>query len=181
MYSKKLQAGSAFPDISATLLSGETVKLAEAGNGADWKLVVIYRGQHCPLCTRYLNELEGYVDTLRDVGVDIIAVSGDSKEQLENHQEKLKVGFPLAWGLSQAQMQQLGLYISVPRSEQETDHNFAEPGLFVVNQDGNVQVVDISNNPFVRPNLESFVSGIKWIRDPDNNYPIRGTFRSEQS
>ena len=31
------------------------------------------------------------------------------------------------------QMQQLGVYISHPRSPQETDHPFAEPGLFVIN------------------------------------------------
>lgn len=176
MYTNKLHAGSQFPDIRATLLSGESVVLAEPGNGADWKLVIVYRGRHCPLCTRYLNELEGHINDLKAIGVDTIAVSGDSRKQLESHLEKLDVDFPLAYGLTQEQMQQLGLYISVPRSEQETDHNFSEPGLFVVNQDGNVQVVDISNNPFVRPNLESFVSGIKWIRDPNNNYPIRGTF-----
>lgn len=68
-------------------------------------------------------------------------------------------------------------HISQPRSEQETDHNFAEPGLFVVNQDVKLHVVDISNNPFVRPELSKLVSGLKWIRNPDNNYPIRGTAR----
>ena len=72
-------------------------------------------------------------------------------------------------------MQALGLYISVPRSEQETDHLFPEPGLFVINADGELQVVDISNNPFVRPEIEALVSGLEWIRRPDNNYPIRGT------
>ena len=57
-----------------------------------------------------------------------------------------------------------------------TDHNFAEPGLFVINSDGRLQVVDLSNNPFARPDLEVFVSGLEWIRKPENNYPIRGTF-----
>ena len=61
------------------------------------------------------------------------------------------------------------------RSEQETDHNFAEPGLFVVNEHGNLHVVDISNNPFVRPELGALSRGLAWIRNPDNNYPIRGT------
>ncbi len=63
----------------------------------------------------------------------------------------LDVSFPLYHSLTVAQMQQLGLYISNPRSEKETDHPFAEPGLFVVNQEGLIQVIDISNNPFVRP------------------------------
>ena len=74
-------------------------------------------------------------------------------------------------------MKALGLYISVPRSEQNIDHLFLEPGLFVINADGDVQVVDVSNNPFVRHEHETLVSGLTWIRNPDNNYPIRGTHR----
>ena len=177
MYTNKLHAGSPFPAIRARLLSDEEVLLSEPQGYKDWKLVVVYRGKHCPLCTKYLNQLEQYVQALNDVGVDIIAVSGDSKAQLESHLEKLDVSFALAYGLTLEQMQELGLYISIPRSEQETDHNFAEPGLFIINQDGNIQVVDISNNPFVRPDLAELVSGINWIRNPDNHYPIRGTFK----
>lgn len=49
--------------------------------------------------------------------------------------------------------------------------------MVVVNADGRLQVVDLSNNPFARPDLEIFVSGLEWIRAPENNYPIRGTYR----
>ena len=73
-------------------------------------------------------------------------------------------------------MKTLGLYISHPRSARETDRPFAEPGLFVINGDGKVQVTDISNAPFARPDLESLVGGLKFIRDPANQYPIRGTY-----
>ncbi|NMV24975.1 thioredoxin peroxidase, partial [Vibrio parahaemolyticus] len=48
-------------------------------------------------------------------------------------------------------------------------------GLFVVNEHGDLHVVDISNNPFVRPELGALSRGLAWIRDPNNNYPIRGT------
>ena len=98
------------------------------------------------------------------------------EEQLKSHLERLDVSFPLLHSLSIEQMQELGVYISHPRSEQETDHPFPEPGLFVINEQGQVQVVDLSNNPFSRPDLEVFVGGLEWIRNPDNNYPIRGTF-----
>lgn len=175
MKTDKLHPGMPFPDITATLPSGEEVSLATPTNGADWKLVLVYRGRHCPLCTNYLNDLEQYLDELKQTGVDVIAVSADSPSQLAAYMRKLSVTFPIAHSLSEDSMKQLGLYISQPRSEQETDHNFAEPGLFVVNQDGNLHVVDISNNPFVRPELSKLVSGLKWIRNPANNYPIRGT------
>ncbi len=173
--SVKLKAGESFPEITTTQLNGSQITLGKPLGDATWQAVFVYRGKHCPLCTKYLNELEGYKQAFAEAGVDIVAVSADSKAQLEEHKQKLEVSFPLAYGLTEEQMKQLGLYISQPRSEQETDHNFAEPGLFVVNEHGKLHVVDMSNNPFVRPELGALSRGLAWIRNPDNNYPIRGT------
>ena len=176
MAHQKIGAGDAFPDIEASALDGSTANLKDRSEGCDWKLVVVYRGRHCPLCTKYLNALESHVERLKEIGVDLVAVSGDSAAQLTEHLEKLKINYPVLYGLTIEQMQSLGVYISHPRSEQETDHPFAEPGIFVVNEQDTVQVVDISNNPFVRPELETLVSGLAWIKNPDNHYPIRGTY-----
>lgn len=173
----KIEAGGAFPELHAQSQDGSTVDIAEPTGDADWKMVVVYRGRHCPICTKYLNALPAFKDRLAAIGIDLVAVSGDSAEQLEEHLARLDINFPIYHSLTIEQMQSLGLYISHPRSEQETNHPFAEPGLFVVNADGNVQVVDISNNPFVRPEPEQLVSGLEWIRKPDNNYPIRGTYQ----
>ncbi len=177
MMTPKLHAGADFP---ALPVHGDdaVVDISTPAGVADWRMVVVYRGRHCPLCTKFLNNLTGFTDRLADIGIDLVAVSGDSREQLEEHRSRLDVNFPLYHGLTQAQMLELGLYVSIPRSEQETDHNFAEPGLFVINADGQVQVVDQSNNPFARPDLEVLVSGLEWIRKPENNYPIRGTYKA---
>lgn len=174
-YAQKIQAGVKFPDIDVQMLNGDIKSLGTPDNGHDWKLVVVYRGQHCPICTKYLNQLETVKSSFADAGVDIIAVSGDSKEQLESHLEKLDIDFPIAYGLTVEQMNTLGLYISEPRSEKETDHPFAEPGVFVVNADGEIQIVDISNAPFARPELEALANGLAFIQK--NDYPIRGTHR----
>ncbi len=177
MHAKKIEAGSIFPDLLAKSLDGEEVNISKPKGDADWQLVVVYRGKHCPMCTKYLNKLENYIQPLSDIGIDTAVVSADSKDQLTEHLNKLEVSFSLYYGLTIQQMQNLGLYISHPRSEKETDHPFAEPGLFVINSQGQVQVIDISNNPFVRPELETLVNGLTWIRNPDNNYPIRGTYK----
>ena len=177
MKTHKLHAGAQFSALSVKDLNDAPVDISKPTGDADWHMVVVYRGRHCPLCTKFLNALAGFRQRLLDIGIDIAAVSADSKEQLEEHRTRLDVNFPLYCGLTLEQMQELGLYISIPRSEQETDHNFAEPGLFVINAEGEIQVTDLSNNPFARPDLEVFVSGLEWIRAPENNYPIRGTFR----
>ena len=176
MMTSKLHAGADFP-VLPVHGDDDVVDISKPTGDADWQMVVVYRGKHCPLCTKYLNQLADHRQALLDTGVDIAAVSADSLEQLNEHREKLDVNFPLYHGLTEAQMQELGLYISIPRSPQETDHNFAEPGLFVINSEGGLQVVDLSNNPFVRPELDALVSGLAWIRNPENNYPVRGTFR----
>ncbi len=177
MKTNKLHAGSEFQPLNAYNDQSESVDISKPTGEADWQMVVVYRGRHCPLCTKFLNGLADYRQRLLDIGIDVAAVSADSKEQLDEHRARLEVNFPLFHGLTLEQMQDLGLYISIPRSEQETDHNFAEPGLFVINTDGKLQVADISNNPFARPDLEVFVSGLEWIRKPENNYPVRGTYQ----
>lgn len=174
----KLEAGSPFPSISKPSLNNTTRDLSQPKDGNDWQMLIVYRGRHCPLCTRFLNELTAYTARLNAINIDVVAVSGDSREQLEDHTQKLDVNFPLFYGLSIDEMRSLGLYISHPRSEQETDHPFAEPGLYVINENRTLQVVDISNNPFVRPDLENLVSGLEWIRK--NDYPIRGTYPYEK-
>ena len=132
MYTQKMHPATTFPDVSATLSTGETVSLTNKEEGCDWKMVVVYRGKHCPICTKFLNKLEDYKGRLRELNIDLVAVSGDSKAQLDEHLDDLSITFPIAYGLSQEDMEKLGLYISKPRSDKETDHNFAEPALLSI-------------------------------------------------
>jgi peroxiredoxin len=141
-----------------------------------WRLVVVYRGRHCPLCKPYLTGLEGLIDTFAEAGVQVMAISADPEEKAAADAAdaaEFKWRFPLGYGLTVAQMHELGLYVSDPRSPQETDRPFAEPGLFLIHPAGTVQIVDVSNAPFTRPDLAAIARGAK--RTPELNYPIRGT------
>src|SRR5260370_33903676 len=80
--------------------------------------------------------------------------------------------FAMLYGMDIPTMQRLGLYISEPRSAQETDHRFPEPGLLVVNMEGILQVVDVANAPFVRPDLDTLLLGLSFVIE--KNYPTRG-------
>ena len=65
MYTQKMHPATTFPDVSATLSTGETVSLTNKEEGCDWKMVAVYRGKHCPICTKFLNKLEDYKGRLR--------------------------------------------------------------------------------------------------------------------
>ncbi len=113
-----------------------------------------------------------------DLKVDVLAVSGDPKEKAERQVKEGHLTMPVAYDLSLDHMSELGLYISHPRSPEETDRPFPEPGLFIVNDKGQAQVIDLSNAPFARPELAMVLHGLEYIRDPEENYPIRGTYPS---
>ncbi len=166
----KLAAGATLPPMSVAAVAGGYIRL---GGGGRWQLIVIYRGKHCPLCRKYLKGLDGLLDAFRAEDTEVVALSGDTLEKAASETSEEGWRFPVGYGLSVEQMRALGLYVSEPRSPQETDRPFPEPGLFLVNPDGRVHVVDISNAPFARPDLQSILNGVKFIRE--RNYPIRGT------
>jgi peroxiredoxin len=168
--SAKLNAGSPFPSLPVATVGGSTVDVASQ---SGWRMLVVYRGKHCPLCKKYFKTLDGVLDDLGAAGVTMLTVSADPKEKAEADVATEGWRFPVGYGLSMEQMRTLGLYISEPRSPHETDRPFSEPGLFVINPEGRVQITDISNAPFARPDLAAILNGIKLIKE--RSYPIRGT------
>ena len=172
MPSTKLKAGDPFPKFTLPAVGGGNIKVGEPQGGNDWQMVVVYRGKHCPICGRYLAKLEQLQSEFFDLKVDVLAVSGDPQEKAEHQVKSGSLTMPVAYDLSLDQMRTLGLYISYPRSSEETDRPFSEPGLFIVNADGKAQVIDISNAPFARPELEMVLHGLEYIRDPEEHYPF---------
>ena len=168
--STKLSAASFFPHLSLPAVGGSHVDVAAM---SGWRLLAVYRGKHCPLCKKYFKTLDAMVEDFKAAGVSVVAASADTKEKAEADVAEFGWRFPVAYGLSPDQILTLGLYMSEPRSAQETDRPFAEPGLFVINPEGKVQIVEISNAPFARPDLAGILHGIKIIQE--RNYPIRGT------
>ena len=171
-----LAAGSAFPKLDVAKLGGGTLTLGVPRGGHDWQLVIVYRGLHCPLCKKYLAQLQEMEADFNAAGVDVVAVSGDPEPKAQAMADEKELTLSIGFGLSVEEMNTLGVYVSDPRSPKETDRPFPEPGLFVVNGDGNIQMVDVSNAPFLRPELQGVLNGIKFIRA--NDYPIRGTHKA---
>jgi peroxiredoxin len=168
--SSKLVAGTTFPAFAWPTVGGGTLDISAM---PGWRLLVVYRGKHCPLCKRYFKTLDGMLGEFEAAGVSVTAVSADPKEKAEVDVAEHAWRFPVGYGLSIDHMRTLGLYISNPRSPQETDRPFAEPGLFLINPAGDTQIIDISNAPFSRPDLQMILNGIKTIIE--KSYPVRGT------
>jgi peroxiredoxin len=170
MHARKLGAGADFPSFTLPKVGGGEIKV---GGDGGWKVLVVYRGKHCPVCRTYLKTLNNLLEDYRAAGIDVAVVSGDAREKAETEVGEEGWRFPVGYGMSVPQMHVLGLYVSNPRTPPETDAQFPEPGLFVINPEGKAHVIDISNSPFTRPDLASVLNGIKMVRE--RNFPVRGT------
>lgn len=176
MSTQKPTPGSHFPPVTVAQLGGGSLTLGAAGEGHDWQMVVVYRGKHCPICTRYLKELGEIVAPLKELGIEVVAVSADSEDRATDQVAQAGVTYPVGYGLTVPQMQELGLYVSSPRHGMNVEGPFAEPGLFVVNETGELRMVDIANVPFLRPQLGSLVGGLRFMRGMTEEFPANGTF-----
>jgi len=145
----------------------------QVGNAKDrWTMLFVYRGRHCPRCKRFLNKLNAVLPAW--VGLmDVVVVSSDTLEKAQADKAEFGWDFDLCHGLTVPQMRALGLYVSEPLSEAETTDLFAEPGAFAIRPDGTLMLVDISNGPAARPDLEELWDGMKF--NIENDRPVRGT------
>jgi len=116
--------------------------------------------------------LESMKDQWDAAGFDIIAVSADSIEKATDDVKEFGWTFPIATQLQEADMRNLGLYISDPLTPDETDKRFAEPAVFCLRPDTSVQIAAISNGPSARPDLAELLDGM--IFTITHEKPARG-------
>lgn len=171
MTTAKPNVGAPIEQMSFPCLgSDESVTIGQSKD--RWTMLFVYRGKHCPRCKRFLNKLNAMLPKWQEV-MDVVVVSSDTQEKAAADMEEFGWDFDLCYGISEAQMRSLGLYVSSPLSEAETTGLFAEPGAFGIRPDGTLMLVDISNGPAARPDLEELLDGM--IFNIENNRPERGT------
>ncbi|MBT8458211.1 MAG: redoxin domain-containing protein [Boseongicola sp.] len=168
--SSKPNVDAPFGPHSFPALTGGEITVGAPGQ--RWTLLIVYRGRHCPKCKAYLNKLQAMLSAWNAV-MDVVVVSADTREKAEADAAEFGWSFPLCYGLTEPQMRALGLYVSDPLSEAETTTRFAEPGTFAIRPDGTLMLVDISNGPAARPDLDVLLGGMQF--NIDNNRPTRGT------
>jgi peroxiredoxin len=169
------------PALNVPLVTGERFVLG-ATPGERFDLVVFYRGLHCPICAKYLLELERLVPEFEKRGVKVIAVSSDNEERGKLMAEKVKAqSLRLAYGLSLKSARQWGLYISTSRGKTsigiDEPQLFSEPGVFIVKPDGTLYYGAVQTMPFARPPFQDLLGAIDFAIA--NDYPARGEYQNE--
>jgi peroxiredoxin len=159
------------PPLETSLLDGGTWRLADA-RPAAFTMIVVYRGLHCPVCKTYLGELEAKLPEFGKRGVDVVAVSTDSRDRAEQSRAEWGLGkLKLGYGLPIATARDWDLYISSAIRDGEPPQ-FAEPGLFLVKPDGSLFYAARASAPWGRPPLDQMLRGIDVATE--RKMPARG-------
>lgn len=150
-----------------------------ASPGPLFDLVVFYRGLHCPICAKYLLELERLAPEFATRGVQVIAVSSDDEERGKQMADKVKASaVKFAYGLSLKSAREWGLYISASRGKTslgiEEPALFSEPGVFLVRPDGTLYYGAVQTMPFARPQFQDLLGAVDFAIAKD--YPARGEY-----
>ena len=159
------------PQLSLDLINGTRWDLQKQ-NPESFTLILFYRGLHCPICKKQLQEFTSKLEAFEERGVNVVAVSMDTEKRAKLAAEKWETGnLPIAYELTEEKAREWGLYISHAIKDVEPDV-FSEPGLFLIKPDGTLYSSIIQTMPFARPDLDGLLKGIDFIRKED--YPARG-------
>jgi len=161
---RPLLVGSQVPEAQVRTVDGAAVGLRET-IGDRPAVLVFYRGGWCPFCTRDLQELRHTVEPLRQLGVQLIAISGDSSERLRSTMDDTEVpftlladfeleaskAFGLAFHVSDEYVQMLAEYKKDTRGNSvSSEQVLPVPAVFVVSSDKTITFSYVNPNYKVR-------------------------------
>ncbi len=102
-----LKPRQASPELSINTLQGEWSLSAQSPE--NFTMIVFYRGLHCPICLKYLADLEASLQKFSDAGVNVIVVSSDDEARAKQTVEKAGLdNVTMGYGLTIEQAQQWG-------------------------------------------------------------------------
>ena len=134
------------PSLSVPLVGGGTWSLADQ-SPENFTMVVFYRGLHCPICGKYLKDLDTKLADFAKRGVNVVVVSSDGEDRATEAKAK--------WEL-----------------ENIDPAVFSEPGLFLVRPDGTLYFGTVQTMPFARPAFDQILGALDFVIA--KNYPARG-------
>ena len=170
----KLLPGRPVPELNLSMLGADSFDIRAESIG-NFLLLVVYRGLHCPICEKYLNQMQDHLDALHQQEVTAVAVSMDDEARARKTRsdwglDKLR----LAYGMTAEDAAHWGLYVSRSIKEAEPEH-FAEPAMFIIKPDLNLYAGWIQSTPFARPRFDDLVDSLDFILE--NDYPPRGAMK----
>lgn len=152
--------GTGIPAAEVYSLDGTPVDLRTVLGGKP-TLLIVYRGGWCPYCNRHLTALMDIEKPLIDLGYQVVAISADRPEKMQQSMEKGEWHYQLFSDSSAKAAQALGLAFVVDDKTRErykkygidleeasglSHHILPVPAAFLINADGVITFSHVNPN-----------------------------------
>jgi peroxiredoxin len=168
---KGLKAGDKAPDFTGYDQVGKQVELKKIlAQGPV--ILFFYRGKWCPICSRYLNNYKDSLKVLTDQGFNVIAITPESIENVEQTVKLHNLTFTVIYDCQEKIMQDYDVMFSVTKAYQDkilsefsidiAKNNGREaahlpvPATYIINRDGIIVAVQFD------PDYKNRAS-VKWM------------------
>ena len=161
--------GQSIPDAVLKTPDNAPLKLTSA-IAEKPTLLIFYRGGWCPFCNQHLGGLQSIESELLGMGFQIIAVSPDRPEKLNESVESQELSYRLLSDSDMTVAKALGIAfrvddatvekykteyrIDIEADSGQTHHLLPVPSAFLVGRDGTIQFSYVNPNYQVRMNPE---------------------------
>jgi peroxiredoxin len=168
---KGLKAGDKAPDFTGYDQTGKQVELKELLVKGP-VILFFYRGKWCHICSRYLNNYQDSLKVLTDQGFNVIAITPESIENVEQTEKLHNLTFTVIYDCQEKIMQDYDVMFSVTKAYQDkilsefsidiAKNNGREvahlpvPATYIINRDGIIVAVQFD------PDYKNRAS-VKWM------------------
>lgn len=170
-----LKPRQAVPVLEVSTLKGPWSLSAQTPE--NFTMLVFYRGLHCPICSKYIKELDRMTGDFAEAGVTALALSSDDRTRAQQAIDDWELStLNIGYDLSADQARAWGLHRSAGRGKTsigiEEPAEFSEPGLFLIRPDETLYWSQVSTMPFARAHFKEILGALKFALEKD--YPARG-------
>jgi len=151
---KGLKVADEAPKIIALSLSGEKINSEELLKEKEI-VVIFYRGEWCPICNRYLNNLNDSLSYILDKNVEILVVGPQTNENTQKTKDKTEGSFTLIPDTSMQIMQNFDvlfnvtkkyqgkiktfLFTDIAESNNQDEAKLPVPATYIIGKDGKIK------------------------------------------
>ncbi len=167
-----LLIGEKLPDVTVRNIEGKEISSNSLWAGKN-TILIFYRGGWCPYCNTQLSQLSLIEKDIIELGYQLVAVSPDKPEKLQESLSKNDLHYTLISDSNGSFSKALGIAFQAPEryekmlkeAQGDTGHtHLPVPSVFIINGDGEIIFEYINPNYKVRISSELLLGAAKALK-----------------
>lgn len=171
-YPEGLKVGDTAPGFVAKDQDGKMVSLIDLSKKGD-VVIIFYRGQWCPYCNQQLKKVNDSMQFILDKGAAILAITPETRENMQKTIEKTKVTFPIIEDMNLAIMKSYKVNFMVDentvakyktygidfdKANGNNGTNLPVPATYIVGKDGKIKYAFFNTDYRMRASVKDILA-----------------------